>query len=147
MPDDKKRYDIDLDFNGPAADLLKDVEAASNAVKQRRTDDKVQEARTVQRSNSKKTSAVLISVGAVVVLLLSYWIVFAKPQCDVTGPGGSTSAQCQPAQPTKIAIPLPTKSSAHTPQSSVPTGAVGRDSQVVVHPPDGYEQPNEEPGM
>ena len=147
MPDDKKRYDIDLDFSGASSDLLNDVEAASKAVKQRRTDDKAQEARTVQRSKSNKTSAVLIAVGAVVVFLLSYWIVFAKPQCDATGPGGSTASQCQTAQPTKIAMPLPTKSTTSTPQTSVPTGAVGRDSQVVVHPPDGYEQPNEEPGM
>lgn len=147
MSDDKKIYDIDLDFGSASNDLLKDVEAASNAVKQRRTDDKVKEARTVQRSKSKKTSTVLIAVGAIAIFMLSYWIVFAKPEQDAIGSGGNSSVQCQQTQPTKIAMPIPTKPTTSTPQASMPTGAVGRDSQVVVHPPDGYEQPSEEPGM
>lgn len=145
MPDDKKIFEIDLDSDGSETDLLKDISSAAEAAKQRIASVKAQGVREEKQSNSRKTSMILVAVGAVVILLLSYWIVFAKDGNGAMASGSGTTQVAQ-TQPSKIAIPSAAKVTPTTPLSSPPVSAVGRDSQVVAQPPDGYEQPNE-PGM
>ncbi|MCE5200111.1 hypothetical protein LLG39_14170, partial [bacterium] len=88
MPD-SKRIDLSTNLDEIGEDLLKHVRAATEEVKHRQAADQAKEARSIQREKSKKTSFSLIAVGAVVVLLLSYWVVFARPS---TSQGGAINA-------------------------------------------------------
>jgi hypothetical protein len=145
MSDD--RLDLSGDLEKVAGDLLKDVEAATNEVKKRKQTIAAQESREAEAAKSRKTSLILIAVGTVLVLLISYWVVFARGggQNGTVG-NGAQSAQTQTSSKTAITCPNATQSTTQTTRQSG-GGAASQGSQVVEHPPDEYERPTDDPGM
>ena len=145
---DDDRLNLNEDLDKLAGNLLTDVKAATDEVKQRQAAMKQAEDQSGARAKSRRLCAILVGVGAVVVLLLSYWIVFARP--DGNGPSqaacGPRSSQGQ--RPPKVAITCPgtarSTGSAAGPAAGAPAG---RDSQVVEHPSDDYEPPSGDSGM
>jgi len=146
MPDRNKRVDLTGDLNNLDENILSDVKAATDAVKTQQAADREKEAQRSAKKQSKKISAVLIAVGAVLVLLLSYWVVFGREAGDAsqTTPAYTSPAERSRAANPPIKTPCTTKNSG-TSSSRVTPG--GNDSQSVQHPPDEYEQPWNKPGM
>lgn len=147
MPDNDRKLDLSSDLGQLDNDLLKDVAAAAHQVKERQAADRAKAAAQEAKSNSRKTSALIVAIGAVVVLLLSYWIVFARPGGQDQAGGGepvNPSATQSQAVNGQIQPPCTTTAPTAPPRTAPP---VGRDSQTVRHPPEGYEQPNYDPGM
>lgn len=148
MPDDQKRVDISADLNQPDNDLLSDVQKATEQVKKRRADDRAKDAAEARQRQSRKTSALLIAVGAVLVLLVSYWVVFAR-QSGVSVDAATASREAAAARAKKMNSPIKPPCVTNCAPTAPPrVGApVGRDSQSVQQPPHEYEQPSYDPGM
>ena len=145
---DDNRLNLNEGPDEPAGHLLSDVKAATDEVKQRHAAIKQAEDRGSARAKCRRLSAILVGVGAVFVLLLSYWIVFARPDGNSPGQaaGGPRSAQSRPAPTVAIRSPGTARStgSAAGPVAGAPAG---RDSQLVEHPSDDYEPPSGDSGM
>jgi hypothetical protein len=144
---DDGRLDLNAELEKAQNDLLSDVKAATDEVKQRQAARKLDADRSVERAKSRRLSALLVGIGAVVVLLLSYWIVFARP--DQSGPPQATrtaASQSRRAPAVAIKCPgtAPSRASAAGGAASTPAG---RDSQLVEHPSDEYEPPSGNSGM
>ncbi len=143
-----KRIDLSDDFSLISDDLLKDVQAATAEVKKRKETIAAQEAREAQATKSKKTSLILVAIGTVLVLLISYWIVFARSEEGTSSQLGAGGGVQNPPAAKVIVNPGVTQNARTTPQTySSGGGAVGQGSQVVEHPPDEYERPTDDPGM
>lgn len=148
MPDRDRKLDLSADLGDMHADLLKDVAAATEQVKKRQAADRAKEAEQAAKASSRKTSALLVAIGAVLVLLVSYWIVFARqgsPQETVSGGSGSPTASQTQTVNGQIQPPIVTPAPTAPPARIAPP--VGRDSQASQRPPEGYEQPGYDPGM
>jgi|YNPNPStandDraft_1061719.scaffolds.fasta_scaffold00607_1 cell division protein FtsN len=146
MSDNVKRYDLSIDPDDHAVDLLRDIRAASDHARQRLAAQKAEASRHQEQGRSRKLTGILIGIGAVLLVMLSYWIVFARDEVEqvtVTSRQVTTS-QIQATVPTSV---TPNPSYRTNPPTPSPTAPVGRDSQLVQHPPDGYEQPSDSPGM
>jgi hypothetical protein len=142
------RIDLSDDFSGISDDLLKDVQAATAEVKKRKETIAAQEAREAQAVKSKKTSLILVAVGTVLVLLISYWIVFARSDEGTSGQLNAGSGVQTPPAAKVIVNPGVTQNTGTTPPAyRSGGGAAGQGSQVVEHPPDEYERPTDDPGM
>jgi len=144
---DDNRLNLSEDLDQLQADLLKDVKAATHEVKQRHAAIKAQEVTEASRAKSRKTQMLLVAIGAIVILLLSYWMVFARPQGqDQIATNNTGTAVTQPAKTSTVATPTTTPTT--TPRYNGAGGApAGRDSQVVEHPSDDYESPHGDQGM
>ncbi len=143
MPDNNKK----LDLNAIDNDFLRDVQAATEQVKKRQADDKAKAVNEAKSAQSRKTSALLIAIGAVVVFLLSYWVVFGREggaESDVAGTIGTPAQQSQAANGK---VQPPCVNCAPTAPPAQGTIPAARSSKNVQHPPDGYEQPSDDPGM
>lgn len=81
MSEDNKRLnlDADLDLEAIKSNLLKDVEAATQAAKQRQHEEKTRDARAKAKAEDKNLKIAIIGGATVVLLLISYWFVFIKP--------------------------------------------------------------------
>ncbi len=147
MPDDD-RLDLSHDLEKIGSDLLKDVQAASKEVQQRKAKIAAEDAREAGKAQSRKTSMVLIAVGAVVVLLISYWMVFARP-ADEQPRTPMTTSQTTGTQAKGTAITNSGATPSTTPTTPPRAGGsvAGQGSQVVEHPSDEYEQPSDDGGM
>jgi len=144
MPDDN-RFDLSEDLSKVKSDFLEGVEAAAEEVKQQLEVAAENERKKAEVARSKKFMAALATVGAIAVLLLSYWLVFARPDTGNTAvkrPSVSASEKLRIASPTPVRKSSPTITNPPA-ASSRPS----RDSQVVEHPSDEYEQPSEGSGM
>jgi len=143
------RIDLSNDFSVISDDLLKDVQAATAEVKKRKETIAAQEAREAQALKSKKTSLVLVAIGAVLVLLISYWVVFARSDEGTSGQLNAGIGGQNPPAAKVIVNPGVTQNTGTTPPSTYRFGggAAGQGSQVVEHPPDEYERPTDDPGM
>lgn len=131
MPDDK-RLNLSVDLDKIGEDLLADVKKATEEVKSRRASDKENEARSAEKEKSRKLSAVIVAVGVIVVLVIAYFVVFAKTQAPAP-----TTYQTRTPAPT-------IKPPAVTPPAATPPPP-GRPMQQPRpprnQPPDDYEQP------
>jgi len=141
MPDDNR-----LDLSGDLESLLQDVEAATDEVKQRKARIAAEDAKDVGREKSRKTQMMLIAIGAVAVLLISYWIVFARPNAGQGGAVSTVTTLGTPTAGTPIGNPGATHSTTNATPRSGNAGA-GQGSQTVEQPPDEYEQPSGDGGM
>ncbi|MGC8863902.1 MAG: hypothetical protein ACP5R5_14185, partial [Armatimonadota bacterium] len=118
---DDKRLNLDEDLDKLTSSLLSDVKAATDEVKQRQAAARQAEQRSAAKAKSRKLSAILVGIGAIIVLLLSYWMVFARP--EVTGADratGGSSAQVQ--QPPSVAITCPRTAGSSAPAPSPSAG-------------------------
>ncbi len=147
MNDDRKRIDLSFELEQSNAELLRSINAAANEAKQRKAAQRVQEAKELQRAKSKKMQAILVAIGAVLVLLISYWMVFA-------GSGNNATQQTTASiHSTEVQTVTPVVGNTRAACPSAPTAPVpsasslGRDAQTVTRPPDHYEQPSEDSGM
>ena len=135
MADNKR-----VDLGGDLDQLLQDVKAATDEVKQRQDADKVKDARDAKKEQSRKISGLIIAVAAVVIVVIAYFAVFAKPEQGVPLP----STKRVPAPPIKINT---TQTKPASPVRGVPvvptvTTNQGRRSGTLTNrPPNDYEQP------
>ncbi len=141
---DDNRLNLSEDLEKLTGNLLEDVKAATNQAKQRQAAVKQAERQSAERAKSRRLSAIIVGIGAVVILLLSYWIVFARP--DRGGPApvarGTQSSQGQGAP--KVAIKSPGTAGTTSSAAGAPAG---RDPQLVEHPSNDYEPPSGDSGM
>jgi len=145
---DDKRLNLDEDLEKLAGNLLDDVRAATDQVKQRQAAARQAEQLSAAKAKSRKLSAVMIAIGAAFVLLLSYWMVFARPE-GTGADHASKAASSQVQQPPKVAISSPRTSGYGRPAAAGPSAGTppARDSQLVEHPSDDYEPPSGDSGM
>ena len=148
MAGDHNRLDMDADLDHAHKSMAADLQAASAQVKQQQDADKARETKEASRGRSKKTSAVIVAVAAVMLLLVSYFIVFGGQGSEIDNSAGtgsinrvhssSSSPSTGPACVTPCAPTAPPRS----------TSPVGGQTQDVYRPPDGYVQPGDDaPGM
>jgi len=79
MPDNKNRLDLNEDIGKLAGDLLKDVQAATQEVKQRKASDAEKDRRNAARQKDRRLSTIIIIAAAVVLMAIAYFTVFARP--------------------------------------------------------------------
>lgn len=148
MPDDN-RLDLTVDLDKLGTDLLKDVKAATEQVKQRNADDKAKEAKSAEKEQSKKLQVVIIAAAAVILLIVAYFTVFAKD--DASAPATHSTvvpgAQSNTSAPIRTpGVTQPGASRTNRPANANPAVPAGRSNQATDRPSDDYEQPND-PGM
>ena len=132
MPDDD-RLDLDGDLDKVAGDFRKDVEAATKEVKQRKAADLEKDRRIAVRAKDRKLSMIIIA-GAVLVLLLTAWLVSARgPQA--TSPVSVPSTNANP----KLNPPV---STTNTPKAP-PRPATRQDNGQRNDQPYGDEPPGQ----
>ncbi|MEN6357807.1 MAG: hypothetical protein ABFD83_12075 [Armatimonadota bacterium] len=136
MPDDD-RLDLSVDLDKIGEDLLADVKKAAEEVKSRRASDKAKEAKSVEKEKSRKISAVMVAVGVVVVLVIAYFVVFAKPEA----PAPTTYQTRTPAPAIKPPAVTPPVSNTK-PSTTMPMQQPSRPGSNTNQPSDDYEQPN-----
>lgn len=84
MPDDK-RLDLNQDLEKLSSDLLKDVKAATEEVKQRQASDAEKDRRNAAKKKDRKTSIIIVAAATILLLIIAYWVVFGRqPQEPVT---------------------------------------------------------------
>jgi cytoskeletal protein RodZ len=136
MPDDD-RLDLSVDLDKIGEDLLADVKKAAEEVKSRRASDKAKEAKSVEKEKTRKLSAVMVAIGVVVVLVIAYFVVFAKTQA----PTPTTYSQIRTPAPA-IKPPAVTPPASNTkPQTTTPMQPPSRPGANANQPSDDYEQP------
>lgn len=136
---DDNRVDLSNNLDQLEGDLLKDIHAAAEEVKKRQESDKAKEIREAKKAKSNKSSALIIGIAAVVLIVIAYFVVFAKPNDD-------SSTSNTPYTAPKITVnnnpPAPQKP-AVTPTAPMPTTPGRHDSQITNQPKDSYEQPSD----
>ena len=148
MPDDR-RVDLSHGLEKVSDDLLDNVRAAAVEVKRLQEAGARKDASVAQRAMSRRTAGLVIAVAAVVLLVLSYWMIFVRANNSTPAVAGQSTSSQSGSQATKInnpVMPNTTKATATTPPKPSPR-VVGHDSQVVEHPSDEFEQPSSDPGM
>lgn len=142
------RLNLDENLHELTDNLLRDVQEAAEAVKKRHAEYKEEEKRAAQKAASKKQVGLMVAIGTIFVILLSYWIVFARPETNNLSQtaAGPTTVQSQEGPKVKITVPA-------TPRATSPMTAPAagfqppKDAQVVEHPSDEYEPPSGDSGM
>lgn len=141
---DNKRVDLNSDLD----QLLNDVKAATDEVKQRQDADKAKDLRSAEKEKSRKTSMLIIAAAAVVIFIIAYFVVFARPEqgTQLTSPKSTT-----PTPNVTVRTPSAARSTnpiANTPVvPTIPMHQGRRGSQVTPRPANDYEQPSSRPGM
>lgn len=142
------RLNLDDNLEDLKGNLLKDVQAAAESVKRRRAAIKEEEERAAAKTKSRKQMAILVGLGVICVLLLSYWIVFARPDTTSTTSSASKPVNVQTQDGPKVKISAPATVAPSTPVTAPAAGfQPSRDSQLVEHPTDEYEPPAGDSGM
>ncbi len=125
MPDDN-RLDLDGDLKKLSGDLLNDVKAATEEVKQRKASDAAKDRKTATKETDRRIAIIIVAAAAVLMILIAYWLVFGRqpqqqanpnytaPQANtrmVPRPGGGavprTPPRPAPAQPNNNQSPPP----------------------------------------
>jgi cytoskeletal protein RodZ len=133
MPDDN-RLDLSVDLDKIGEDLLADVKKATDEVKNRRASDKAKEAKSEEEEKTRKISAVVVAIGVVIMLVIAYFVVFAKTEAPAP-----TSYQTRTSAP---AIKPPAVTPSNTkPQTTMPMQQPSRTGVNTNQPSDDYEQP------
>jgi hypothetical protein len=146
MPDDKK-----LDLGAELSDLknafLNDVGTAAEEVKTQLKAAADSEKKKAQAAKSKQLSAIIVGVSAVVLVLIAYWVVFARPDSNAQDQAKSKYAN-QPKVRIVTPVPPSTQNKPAPPNTQTPAPVKPQnDSQVVDRPSDEYEQPGQDSGM
>lgn len=143
MPDDK-RIDLSGELDKVSEGLLTDIKTAASQVKQQCDQEQDARAKAAEKAKSRKLSVILAAIGTTLVLLLSYWIVFARPDAGTSGTNANGTASSQSGARC-VRIKNPATEHVH---GSATQPAPGRDSQAVEYPPpEEYEQPSSDSGM
>ena len=142
---DDTRFDLSVEIEKESDRALRDIEAAAREVKRQMAQAAENKRQQSEKARSKRISAVAVAIGAVVVLLIAYWVVFARPDSNTLA-----DQRTPPRTSSPVTIVTPEKATKTVPAAPDVRGAsgqLGRDSQVVEHPPDEFEQPSADPGM
>lgn len=140
---DGKRLNLSEDLEKITGDLLKDVQDATEQVKKRKAADKARDEQNAEKSKSNKTSALIIGIAAVVLIIVAYFVVFAKPG-EPENPGTINGAVQQ--KNGTVQQPGMNRNVPQAPPKTAPTPSAGR-SASQQHPSDDYEQPAPDNGM
>jgi hypothetical protein len=144
MSDDRK-FDLSAELSQAKSAFLNDVETAAEEVKQQLKAAAEDEKKKEQIARSKRLTAMLVAVGAVLVILVSYWLVFARPGNNASGQPSPTASGGTPVQ--IVSPPAPAQPAVPSAPRTARPGRTHADSQVVEHPSDEYEQPGDDSGM
>ncbi len=144
MADQNNRFDLSADVSEAKTAFLNDVESAAEQVKEQLKVAAENQKKKEQAARSKKNTAIAVAVGAVLVLLIAYWVVFARPD----NPAFTQNKAQYPNTKVRVTSPMPPPTNTQrTPSRTAPAAQPGRDSQIVDRPPDDYEQPGQDSGM
>jgi hypothetical protein len=146
MPDDRK-FDLNADRSEAKSAFLNDVEVAAEQVKDQLKAAAEKEQKQAQAARSKKITAVIVAACAVLIVLISYWVVFGKPNDNNSTTVKNRYPTTVKVQVVNPATPPPKPGPSTAAQSAAPTRRPRPDSQVVEHPQDTYEQPGDNSGM
>ncbi len=140
MPSEKKRLDLSCDFGLKADDIFADIHAATEEMRIRCEAENAKAKRDAQKEKSRKTSLLLIGIGTIIVLLMSYWIVFAKSGNNNSAAVGIMPAGTQVAEKT-TQVKIDNSYAPKTRPVGPPTsGSMGKQGSKVDHPQEGYEE-------
>lgn len=147
MPDDKNpyRFDLSAELNEAKSAFLSDMEAAAEQVKDQLKAAAEKEQKEAQAARSKKISAAVVAVAAIVIFLVAYLVVFGKPNDSATAQNQTRYPKAQ-VKIENLAAPTPKPTVAAPRQSTTPAPSQ-QDSQIVDRPSDDYEQPGQDSGM
>lgn len=145
---DGNRLDLSGDLSKVSTEFLDHVESAAAEVKQQLEAAAEKKRKEEQTARSRRITVAAIAVGAVLVLLISYLVVFGNPDQNSAA---STRIRTS-APPARIADPTasPPQNNPGQPRPAAPRQRYSRgagDSQVTDHPSDDYEQPGQDSGM
>lgn len=148
MMADGNRLDLSGDIDKISTEFLDHVETAAAEVKQQLEAAAEKKRKEEQATRSRKITAAAIAVGAVLVLLVSYILVFARPDQNTA----ASSRIRTSAPPARIADPTaaPPKNAPPQPRPAAPQRRYSPgtgDSQLTDAPPNDYEQPGQDDGM
>ncbi len=145
---DGNRVDLSGDINNIGTEFLDHVESAAAEVKQQLEAAAEKKRKQEQATKNKRLMTAAIAIGAVLVLLISYVIVFGRAD-----QGGAASESIRTsAPPPRIADPtaVSPQNTRQRPGTAVPQRRYTPgtpDSQVTDRPSDEYEQPGQDAGM
>jgi hypothetical protein len=134
MPDDKNRLDLNKDLGKLADDLLKDVQAATQEVRQRKASDAEKDRRNAARRKDRRLSAIIVIAAAVVLFVIAYFTVFARQSGEQVH---LTLTQPQ-RQNTRIVQP-----NANRPAPRTPPRPASNPNPNQANPPNEYDQPGQ----
>jgi cytoskeletal protein RodZ len=131
MPDDN-RLDLNDDLQKLSGDLLKDVAAATEEVKQRKESDAAKDRRGASKEKDRRNSIIIIAAAAVLIIVIAYWLVFARqPQAQPTPTYTAPQKDTRMRPPTGNTVP-------RTPPRPAPTN-----NNNQSNPPNEYDQPGQ----
>ncbi len=145
MADDKKRLDLSQDLDG----ILGDIAAATNEVKQRKEADRVKEAKSVQKTKSRRVQLIIIAAAVVVIIIVAYFTVFSSKPPDIstkgtTGPISHTA----PRSPLRFPSTQPTYANPGHARPVMPFRHGNRTgTQVSPNRNARQDQPDDQPAM
>jgi hypothetical protein len=132
MPDDN-RLDLDGDLQKLSGDLLKDVKAATEQVKQRKASDAAKDRRTASKEKDRKTAIIIIAAATIVILIVAWCVMASRP-----APAPPNPAYTMPQTNTRIA---PRRGNAVPTAPPRRTPAQPNNNQSA--PPNEYDQPGQ----
>ena len=134
MPDDN-RLDLNSDLDKVADDFLKDVEAATKEVKQRKAADKQKDIQTATKARDRKISIVVIAAAVVALIVIASWLAFGRqPAQEVV------VNRAVPQQTSRIAPTTDNRNAPVAPPKS-PSYSPGNNRQAGQQPYDDEQPP------
>ncbi len=131
-----------MNVSGDLDALLRDVQAATEEVKQRQDADKQKDIQAAEKQKTKKSSLMIIAVATVVLLVAAYFVVFAGPNVKNSQTVYGTSSNAMAPTPNITAV-TSTNNNAR-PNTTLPTLPNQLQPQRAPQnsaPPTGNEQP------
>jgi len=139
MADENKRLDLSGDLDQITNDLLSDVKAATEEVKQRRAADKVKDQKNAEKEKDRKISVLIIVAAALVLIVIAYFVMNGRQdaqQANTYTPPPTTERANVKINPRSVTGARP----------QAPARPMGQDSQQA-HPQNEPEQPSQDSGM
>lgn len=130
---ENNRLDLNGDLKKLSGDLLKDVAAATEEVKQRRASDAEKDRRNATKKSDRRVSVILIAAAVVVLIAISYFV-------------NASSSRQAPVSTNYVA---PQKVTRITPRTGTvlpkapPKPMPRSNNNVQTNPPNEYEQPGQ----
>jgi len=78
MPDNNDRLDLNADLDKVADSFLKDVEAATKEVKQRKAADIQKDRQNAIKSKDRKVYVIVIAAAVVLLIMIASWLSFGR---------------------------------------------------------------------
>jgi len=135
---DNNRLDLDGDLQRLSGDLLKDVAAAAEEVKQRKASDAEKDRRNASKEKDHRLSLAIIAAAVVVLLVVAYFVQASRS-------GQQAAVPITAAQPQKVTRIAPRTGNVvpRTPPRQSPNSNNGGGNTNQSAPPNEYDQPGQ----